>query len=112
MASTATRALQTAQLVQSELDDVPLTEDNALYAASLSSLLEQVAELPEEMHCVLLVAHNPGLEELATQLTGDHSVLLKTCSLARVKLEGESWREAVAVQGELVGIQHPREMPD
>jgi phosphohistidine phosphatase len=108
--SSAVRAIQTARLVQQELGDVPLIEDEELYAAGVSRLLDAAANLPDEHTCVLLVGHNPGLEELAMHLTGDNSILLKTCSLARVVLTGDSWREALQTRGMLAGLQHPREL--
>lgn len=110
--SPATRALHTAQLVQAELDDAPLSEDNGIYAATLSGLLSTISAFADNIGCVLLVGHNPGLEELAAHLAGDPSVLLKTCSLVWVKLDGRTWGDAVQMQGILVGIQHPRESAD
>lgn len=108
--SSADRALSTARLVQAALDGVELVESEVAYAAGLSRLLDIVAELPETARCVLLVGHNPGLEELALRLSGDPGIVLKTCSLARIKLSGETWAKALTRRGELVGLQHPREL--
>ncbi len=110
VASTAVRALTTAQLVREELGALELVEREQVYGAGLSSLLETVAGFPDSAACVLLVGHNPGLEELAAQLSGDHGLILKTCSLARIKLSGATWTAAIKQRGELVGLQHPREL--
>jgi phosphohistidine phosphatase len=108
--STAVRALHTARLVQQELDGVELAQQERIYGASLPSLLDVVGELPDDNACVLLVGHNPGLEELAARLSDDHSILLKTCSLAGIKLAGKTWLDAIKHQGALADLQHPREL--
>lgn len=112
VSSSAVRAIQTARLVQQQLGPVPLIEDEELYSASLSRLLGVISSLPTEQSCVLLVGHNPGLEELASHLTGESGIWLKTCSLARVVLSGATWPEALQTRGELAGLQHPRELED
>ena len=69
--STAARARQTWSLVAAELDHEPLFQpDDRLYGASVEQLLAVTQLLPDEATTALLVAHNPGLEELAYLLTG------------------------------------------
>jgi len=68
--STAARARQTWSLVAAELDHAPLFQpDDRLYGASAEQLLTVAQLLPDEATTALLVAHNPGLEELAYLLT-------------------------------------------
>jgi phosphohistidine phosphatase len=47
--------------------------DDRIYEASAESLITILREQPETCHLLLLVGHNPGLQELALQLvaTGD-----------------------------------------
>ena len=108
--SSAARAIQTARLVQQELPDTLLIESEQLYAASLSRLHDALTAVPSAQTCVLLVGHNPGLEELASRLSGDNSIVLKTCSLARIRLSGDSWPEALQALGVLAGLLHPRDL--
>ncbi|BEP16154.1 histidine phosphatase family protein [Acidothermaceae bacterium B102] len=69
--SPAVRARVTWALVVDELDPPPsVTIDDRVYAASVDDLLTVVRGLPAEARTVLLVGHNPGLEELAYVLTG------------------------------------------
>lgn len=69
--STALRAQQTWNLVSPELSGQPLLRpDDRLYGASAEQLLEVVRMLPDEARTAVVVAHNPGLEELTTLLTG------------------------------------------
>jgi phosphohistidine phosphatase len=86
--SPATRARDTWNLVADELEQPPPTRvDVRVYDASADDLLEVVHELNDDFRTVLLVGHNPGLEDLADVLTGE-SVRLPTSSLALIRVQG------------------------
>ena len=71
LCSTAARTRETLELVRPALgDDVAVKLEAGLYGASASSLLERLHAVPEEAQSVLLIGHNPGLQELALLLTG------------------------------------------
>lgn len=86
--STAERARSTWELVAGELDQPPPTryEDRA-YAASPGELLRIVQGLDEALGTVVLVGHNPAVEELVEALTG-RAVAMPTSALAVIELEG------------------------
>ena len=65
----------------------PVREDDRLYAAPAESLLGVVRELADRMPTVVLVGHNPGLEELVASLTG-RWVPMPTSALAVVDVPG------------------------
>ncbi|SDP94651.1 phosphohistidine phosphatase [Actinopolyspora xinjiangensis] len=91
--STATRARQTGELLLPELTGPPRVEhDPRLYGAGAGELLEVVRDLPAGDHLALLIAHNPGLEELVALLSGT-AVELKTSGIAVLRASGE-WSEA------------------
>ncbi|TFC06983.1 histidine phosphatase family protein [Cryobacterium adonitolivorans] len=99
--SPATRARATWALVAAELKSSPEARvDERAYAASVSDLLQIVQELPDELRTVILVAHNPGLEELVSVLTGE-SVTLPTSALAVLGVPG-TWAELAASTAVLV----------
>ena len=90
--SPATRARSTWALVSAEFSESPEARiDERAYAASVTDLLEIVRELPDELETVILVAHNPGLEELVSVLTGEN-VRLSTSALAVLGVPG-SWAQ-------------------
>ncbi|MEN9580092.1 MAG: hypothetical protein RJA70_3101 [Pseudomonadota bacterium] len=69
ISSSGVRALQSAQIVCDIMDLACLPEARAsLYLAEASLYLEAVRSAPDEISTLLLVAHNPGLSELAVQL--------------------------------------------
>jgi phosphohistidine phosphatase len=65
LCSTARRAQDTLEPVRAQLPDTTtvLIEDE-LYGASASDLLDRLREVPEDTPSVLVVGHNPGLEDL------------------------------------------------
>lgn len=86
--SPAKRTRSTWKLAAAELvDRPPVRVDDRVYAASAAELLDVVRELPEDLGLVVLVGHNPGLEDLATLLTGDE-VRMTTSALAVLAVPG------------------------
>ncbi len=68
--SSARRTLQTLEALV-PFEDGPLVEPmDALYLAPWQALLGVLRGLPETARSVLLIAHNPGLHELALALLG------------------------------------------
>ncbi|MEU3273001.1 histidine phosphatase family protein [Saccharomonospora sp. NPDC006951] len=107
LCSTALRTRQTWELVESELDgDPPVSHVPALYGASAADLIDTVCALPSGAHTVLLIGHNPGLEEFVTVLSGSPCVL-KTASIAVLRGEGD-WRDAGSGWARLAGTAKPR----
>lgn len=91
--SPATRARSTWELASAELSAPPeVRVDDRVYAASVGELLEVVRELPERCGTVVLVGHNPGLEELVDALT-DTWTPMPTSAIAVVDLSG-AWSAA------------------
>ena len=80
--SPADRAAQTWDLAAVELDATPpVRHDGRLYQASAQDLLGVIQELPGGASTVVLVGHNPGLEDILTLLTG-LAEPLKTSAIA------------------------------
>lgn len=94
LASPAARALRTAELVAPQLgiasDRVRTHPD--LYLAAPRTLLAVVAELARDEPCILLVAHNPGLTELANELLPSLELgNLPTAGVVAIDAETDDW---------------------
>ena len=93
--SPAQRARQTWELVATELADPPEpTFDEDVYGASPSSLLTLVTALPDDAQTVLLIGHNPSLQDLVELLSGQQREM-KTSSLAVLTWSG-GWTDGTA----------------
>jgi len=86
--SPAERTRETWRLAAAELAvRPPVREDERVYAGSARALLDVVRELPVEVTTVVLVGHNPGVEDLVAGLTG-HGVPMPTSALAVIDISG------------------------
>lgn len=112
--SPAERALTTARKVCKALGvgSGAVRRDSRVYAAGVDELLEALGDCPEATRRVLLVGHNPGLEELLRYLTGgavpepDDGKLLPTATLARLATSAD-WQGLDAGCARLVAITRP-----
>ncbi|MEY6431254.1 histidine phosphatase family protein [Thioalkalicoccus limnaeus] len=115
VSSPAQRARQTTNKVckSLEFDDRGVVWDEAVYEADLPQLLEVLARCPSKARLVLLVGHNPGLEELLRHLAGDEvetpddGKLLPTAALARIEMP-EDWSRLGPGCGHLIAIVRPK----
>ena len=74
--SGAARALATAEIAASRLDALELlVMDDRIYDAEFAALFLVVTEIPDECETVLLVGHNPGVEDFVDQLAAGHGGL-------------------------------------
>jgi phosphohistidine phosphatase len=72
LCSTARRAQETWELVESELGDGSAATrfDDRVYGASADELAALAAETPEGVRTLLIVGHNPAIQQLALTLPG------------------------------------------
>lgn len=117
LSSPARRARQTVEAVAETLS-IPAGDilwDERLYLAQLPLLLDILAATPAEIRRLLLVGHNPGLEDLLVHLAGGSlpqnpdTKLLPTASVAHLRLRG--WRQLPKDAAELVQRMRPRDLP-
>ena len=109
LSSSAQRAVQTAGLLATALDFAETAIDwhRELYLASPRTMLGMIQSLPDTANTVALVAHNPGITELAEHLTGRLFGDVPTCSVISMALCIEHWRDA-ADAAELIDYDYPK----
>ncbi len=89
--------------------ECPIEEREEVYNAPGNELLATVRTCPDDRDRVMIVGHNPGLEELLSALTGSAETL-PTCSLAHVEIDVKSWREVEPGSATLRNVWRPREL--
>ncbi len=103
--STAKRAQQTWRTACEEMPrTAPCRDSSALYTHDGSDVLRVVRSLPDVARCVVLVGHNPALEEAVDRLTGAW-VEMPTSALAVVRLA--EWSDAGTTPGTLEAHGRP-----
>src|SRR5687767_14363498 len=111
LSSPARRARETTELVLSSAQLTPeVRYDQQIYEASPLTLLEVVATVSEEHSAVLVVGHNPGIEELLQMLT-NRAEHMATGTLAKIDLEGDGWGKVEKQKGKLNWIMRPTDLP-
>ena len=113
LSSTATRAATTAASVAEtlEIPDVPRFFDR-LYHAPPSAIAEVVASESGEAERVLVVCHNPGIEELVEQLGGRHE-RMSTAAIAHFQVDLDDWSGfEPRSEAELMAVHRPKELDD
>ena len=96
ISSPAARTAQTVQALVALLNGAIDPQWNAaVYLAAAETLLDMVKMLPEDVQHVVLVGHNPGMEEFASGLCGaapeDAFVRMPTAALAHIAIDTSHW---------------------
>jgi len=118
VSSPAERAKQTALKVCESMDfkKKKIHWDKDIYDADVPALLKVLSRCPAKVTTILLIGHNPGLEELLRFLAGDEvetppdGKLLPTATLARLEMPNV-WSDLDPGCAQLVGLCRPRK-PD
>ena len=118
MASPAVRVIQTIEAVAGAFGTLNADYDKRIYLGSAATLTELILELPDSKSSVLLVGHNPGLENLALSLTSDEGDPLRgaiaekypTASLAEIGLPLVRWGDLVPGIGRVQRYIRPRDI--
>lgn len=118
LCSPARRAVQTWEGVASGVPPgTPVTIDEAIYGADSDELLARLREVPTRIGSVLLIGHNPGVQDLAVDLVGAADAGLRerlwakfpTGALATLEVQGD-WRGLAWGAATLLAFVVPREL--
>ena len=111
ISSDAVRARLTAEaVVEAARYAGEILLDQRLYMASPADILSMLRTVGEKAETVMIVGHNPGLEELVAQLTGAWQDL-PTAALAQIALPIDQWRDlTLSTRGTLVGHWRPKQL--
>jgi phosphohistidine phosphatase len=116
ISSPAARAIRTARVACKTMGlkrSRIMTEDH-VYLANPEELIAVLYDCPEQAR-IMLIGHNPGLEDLMLYLTGgnvvmpDDGKLLPTASIAVLEMP-DSWRDLGKGCARLLSLTRPAEM--
>jgi phosphohistidine phosphatase len=117
LCSPALRARETLEAVEASLGKRCVVEVvPQLYGASEQELLERLQALPEPVSSVMLIGHNPGLQNLALGLASQGAYLpqleekFPTGALATLVVRSTSWSALGRGDAELVDYVVPRQL--
>lgn len=118
----ASPAQRVRQTLESALEfigrDSPLIWDERLYLASAPVMLDVLRHAEPDADNILLVGHNPGLQDMLFELVPDHAQDRKfdeavrkfpTAAFAVLELDIDAWRDIDSGCGKLVHFARPRD---
>lgn len=117
LCSTAARARETWELTAAQWGTPPpVRYEPELYDATVADLLAVVRAAPEEVGTLLLVGHNPGLQELVLELAEDGfddtlravGTKFPTSAIAVLAWHGRTWRDLAPGAALLTDLLVPR----
>jgi phosphohistidine phosphatase len=121
LCSTSARTVQTAELILAELQ-TEIEYRDALYLAATAKILAAVRAASASVSGLMIVGHNPGLEEAASLLAREpvrrkertrREVLeekFPTAALAVLDFEIKRWRDVAQDQGALIDFIWPKDL--
>jgi phosphohistidine phosphatase len=86
--------------------------DGELYGASAGSLVERLKRVPEEADAVMVIGHNPAIQDLVLGLAGEAPAVqhkFPTGALATLKLSCR-WVELGPGRAEFAGLVRPKDL--
>jgi len=122
LCSVAARAQETLSIIRPFLpENQKIKIDKELYLASSETLRKYLENIDESVNSVMIVAHNPGLHELALMLGGRENigtsallnrVMLKfpTAAFATVGSEAHSWSKLSENKTKLTDFVCPKDL--
>ena len=124
MCSSATRTVETLELLAPELAKAPRVAFlKNLYLAPAKRIIEAVRDAPESAKSLMVIGHNPGMEDLAVRLCrkpqskaeAERSEVLRekfpTCALAVLDFEDGAWSKLEPGTGALADFLRPKDLP-
>lgn len=119
LCSTAARARETLARLLLSLKIGRIEFEDGLYMAGAAALLARLRKLDDGVKAVMVVGHNPGMQEFACLLAGGGepkdlarlNARLPTAALAELSADLKGWRELNADKARLERFILPRELP-
>jgi len=111
VSSPATRALHTATIICHSLGIDPDTihTDSQIYNARYEDLFSVIAQCPQRSYRVLLVGHNPSLEELVDVLDPKSNEHLSPATLVQLHSDND-WQHIQPSSARLISVTHGKSL--
>ena len=113
LSSPAVRARETTGIITTSAKlTTEIRYDQRIYEADSLRLVHILSQIEDNFCSVLLVGHNPGIEELLGLLTGS-SQHMPTAALAKIRLEGvDDWSEISQAKSILELMIKPKDITE
>jgi phosphohistidine phosphatase len=116
LCSTAVRTRETYLRLEPALAGAPVRDERGVYAASRDELLERLRAVQGDITGVLLIGHNPGIQELALLLARPSAerdrlrAKFPTGALATLEFDVSRWFELESGCPTVIACVRPRDI--
>jgi phosphohistidine phosphatase len=114
ISSTALRAETTANLIAKAVRyKGKIILDKSIYNAEPIDLLSILSNSSDEYNSILLVGHNPTMEETVQMITNSPEITMATCAIAHLTLSTDTWtdlKEKQTFSSKLENFWTPKEL--
>lgn len=121
LVSPARRTMATFEGIMAAINaDWPHETVPALYGGSAATVIEVIRRAPEAADALMVVGHNPALQETAEMLTGDDKAgkgahmarKFPSAALAELQFDIAHWADLSPGEGRLVAFVRPQDLTD
>jgi phosphohistidine phosphatase len=125
LCSTALRTVETLELARGEWGASPKSKFlDSLYLATANAMLNIIRSAPGNVDTLLVVGHNPGVEECAAALMGQGETPAEcetqdmmdekfpTAALAVMDFDISTWKDVAQDEGKIVTFTRPADLDD
>jgi len=105
--SSAIRSLIYAQTLCQQLG-IPLVTESAFYTFSPSTLINVLTQLPDNIHQLAVVGHNPAITSVVNHLVKENIINVPTSGIAALNCPIESWSSIDRITSELDYFIYPK----
>ncbi len=106
--SSAKRAKLTAEIYAKYLINSEFSIDKELYLAPSHLFIKKANELDDKYKTVLMIAHNPGITQLANEFSVDFIGNIPTSGIFKVDFDIKKWKEINTFNGVMDLIIFPK----
>jgi phosphohistidine phosphatase len=123
LCSTARRTVETCHVLKGVLgESIPVQFEDGLYLAEPDSLVKRLTRLGDEVKAAMIIGHNPGIGQLAAQLTRSPSGAdekerykrlrekFSTAACAVIEVPVKTWADVKTGQGRLADFIRPKDL--
>jgi phosphohistidine phosphatase len=110
LSSTALRARDTAFAVAEAFEWSPEVRlSRRLYLAEPAAILARIAEVSAGIECLLVAGHNPGMEDLVSDLANQRE-RMPTAAIAKFTVDANDWTQLRSNGAELAHVWRAKEL--
>ena len=112
LSSHAVRAFETAKIIAQgiEYPEEKIMVPNKIYSSDVEGIFELFYDLPDDIHSLMLVGHNPTLTDMANEFLTPKIDNLPTSGVVCVEFNTDSWESFFLTASQVKFVLIPKQL--